>query len=312
MDALDISIIDAMGIYPYGQMPNPAERLRPSHIARKLKASLNTVKARVASMEEAGIIAGYQVTPNFNHFGLRPTAYMFNVTEEDRGSVADEEVAREAGLLEVHDYLGHGLCLVFVYEDEQGLARRLERFSKHTGDPSPSMFFDWRLPPVDRPLSNLDWRIIQALRWNAKASPYDVADRVGASGSTVKRRLDRMVSEQSVAFTVLFDASKVSGLLVFQLLFYLARKGDTATVGRVLKAFEGARVSQYVPASEELGNYGVVCFASTSADVDALHKRASRIEGVRRAELWFLRGLKAHGSWIDDLIAERVKATAPG
>lgn len=311
VDALDIGIIDAMGIYPYGHTTNPPERLRPSYIARKLRTSLNTVKARVARMEEEGIIAGYQVTPNFAHLGVRPTAWMFHVTDADRGAVTGKEIAKEAGLLEVHDYLGHGLCLVFAYEDDDGLRRRLDGFSRHTGDPRPLLFYDWRMPPVERPLSTLDWRIVQALRWNARASPYDIADRLGVTGSTVQRRLDRMVQEQSVAFTVLFDASKVSGLLVFDLLVYLERSGDTAAVGRVLKAVEGVTVSQYVPASEELGNYGVLCFTTTPADAEAVRQLVSRIEGVRRADLWLLRDVQVHGGWIDDFIAERAGAAVP-
>nr|WP_284253890.1 AsnC family transcriptional regulator [Pseudolysinimonas kribbensis] len=48
-------------------------------------------------------------------------------------------------------------------------------------------------------MDSLDYGIIDLLRQNSRAGYADIGDRVGLSASAVKRRVDRLVAEESSA-----------------------------------------------------------------------------------------------------------------
>ena len=61
-------------------------------------------------------------------------------------------------------------------------------------------------PAYARSVDNLDYRIIDLLRQNARAGYGDIGDKIGLSASAVKRRVDRLVADKVIrAFTVQVD-----------------------------------------------------------------------------------------------------------
>lgn len=105
MDAIDVGIIRSMDVRPYGDRPKDPDALKPSRIARALGTTHVTVRERVARMEDAGVIAGYQLYPNLRHLGRAASAYLVRVPDEDRKARALEAVEGMEGLLEVHNFL---------------------------------------------------------------------------------------------------------------------------------------------------------------------------------------------------------------
>src|SRR3990170_3117538 len=67
MDSLDLKIVREMGFRPYGNRPQDPEAFKPSYLAKRTGVEPETVKARLARMEETGFIRFYQVYPNFRH-----------------------------------------------------------------------------------------------------------------------------------------------------------------------------------------------------------------------------------------------------
>jgi len=67
MDSLDLRIVREMGFRPYGNRPQDPEAFKPSYLAKRTGVEPETVKARLARMEETGFIRFYQVYPNFRH-----------------------------------------------------------------------------------------------------------------------------------------------------------------------------------------------------------------------------------------------------
>ena len=61
-------------------------------------------------------------------------------------------------------------------------------------------------------MDNLDFRIIDLLRLNARAGYGDIGDDIGLSASAVKRRVDRMVADGVIrSFTISVDPN-IDGL----------------------------------------------------------------------------------------------------
>ncbi|HLE47025.1 MAG TPA: Lrp/AsnC family transcriptional regulator [Candidatus Thermoplasmatota archaeon] len=302
MDALDVRIIRAMGIRPYDRRAKPPEALKPSNIAGAVDASVVTVKERIARMEDVGVIAGYQIFPNLRHLDLGARGYFLRIRTEDGKRNAVDAMAGLAGLIELHDFLGDGVCADFAFQGPDELAEKLAFLSEKSGDASPRRFYDRHMPVVKRRLSALDWRILRALRGRARRPLAEVAEAVGVSGRTVKRRYAMMAREGSFFVVPLLNPAKAEGLILFELLFYLRDPASTATTNAILRAFDEHRVYTYRPASPELGTLDMLLFAKSSEEVERLRRQGGAIPGVAKAEAWLFQGFFDHSAWIDDAI----------
>lgn len=298
-----------MGIRPYERTPKPLDALQPARIARVTGASVNTVKDRIARMTELGVIAGYQAVPNLRHLGLQGEAYHLRFASDHAKDAAMPQMLALDGLLELHDFLGQGVCADFAFKDQADLGRKLASLS--AGDGPPRRFYHREMPQVDRDLTPLDWRILQALRADPRATPADLAPVVGVSARTVKRHLARMAAEGSVFLVPAIDPSKADGLFLFELLVYLREGTGPRPMAALRAAFHDEHVYAYVPASADLGNFDMLLFARTSAEVEALRRRAEQVEGVVRAEAWLFRAFLGFPAWLDAAIAEAIRKDTP-
>ncbi len=312
MDSLDIGIIRAMGVRPYERVPKPLDALQPARIARLTGASVNTVKDRIARMTERGIIAGYHAVPNLQHLGLRGEAYHIRFPSDAAKDAAMPRILALEGLLEFHDFLGRGACADFALQDDAQTQATLALLGQSSGDHQPRRFYYREMPPVARALTPLDWRILQALRADPRALPAALAPAVGVSARTVKRHLAQMASEGSVFLVPIVDPSKADGLFIFELLVYLRDGSGPRPMAALRAAFHDEHVYAYVPASVELGQFDMLLFARTSAEVEVLRRRAEAVEGVLRAEAWLFRAFLGFPKWLDGAIARAAAATGDG
>lgn len=304
MDALDVGIIRAMGIRPYERVPKPLDALQPGRISHETGAALNTVKDRIARMTELGIIAGYHAVPNLQHLGMRGEAYHLRFESDEAKDAAMPRLLALDGLLEFHDFLGKGACADLVFRDTAEMHGKLAALAEWSGDPRPRRFYDREMPRVGRSLTQLDWRIVQALRAAPRSSAADLSPVVGVSARTVKRHLERMAAEGSIFLVPIVDPSKADGLFLFELLVYLREGSGPRPMAALRAAFRDEHVYAYVPASAELGHFDMLLFARTSAEVEALRRRAEEVEGVVRAEAWFFRAFRGFPEALDGAIAE--------
>lgn len=305
VDALDVRIIRAMGIRPYDRHAKSPDALKPSSIAEAVDASVVTVKERIARMEDVGVIAGYQIFPNLRHLDLGARGYFLRIRSEGGKRTAVEAMSGLKGLIELHDFLGDGVCADFAFHGPSELAEKLAFLSEKSGDASPRRFYDRQMPVVKRDLSPLDWRILRALRGRARRPLAEVAEAVGVSGRTVKRRYEMMEREGSFFVVPLLNPAKAEGLILFELLFYLRDPASSATANAILAAFDEHRVYTYRPASPELGTLDMLLFAKSSEEVEGLRRQGAAIPGVARAEAWLFQGFFDHSGWIDDAIEAR-------
>jgi len=111
MDPLDLKILRTMGVRPYGPKPSDPDALKPASVAKAIGVEPETVRARLARMEETGFLRCYQVYPNLLHLGLSGSAYLFRVPDDDKKAEAIAKVELVDGLTEVHNFLGAEMCL---------------------------------------------------------------------------------------------------------------------------------------------------------------------------------------------------------
>lgn len=307
MDGLDVRILRTIGIRPFRSTPCPPDVLKTGRIADAVGVTPDTVRARLARMEDQGVIAAYQVVPNLAQLGLSASAFLYLV---DRSLDKDEVVARARavdGMLEIHDFIGPGVCLDIAFQDTGERDEKLSALSELTGHLHPRLSYHRRTPEVSRPLSQLDWRIIRALRWEARRSPTEVASEVGVTARTVKRRRDRMLREGSLLIAPLFDPSRADGLLLFNLLVHLGPSPALGVKRGLIETFSESCIHALKPASTSIGAFNLVLCAHSSREVEALRQQALELQGIRKADVALFRGVHDTSDWLDDEIEHRAK-----
>lgn len=300
-----------MDLLPYGSQPKDPEVFKPSYIAEQVDRTADTVKARIAGMEDDGVILGYQVLPNLAHLGLRAEAHLARTDDDAEVDAVVDRIGDLDHILVLHEYLDGAVCVEHAFRDETDREATLDAVRDLTGDPQPCRFYDGAMPDVDRELSNLDWRILRSLRGEAIRPLREVAEEVGVTRRTVKRRYDRMAKEGSFATVPMLDPSQASGLILVELMFFTEPGTDRSVANGVLDAYEDQRIFHYVPASEELGNFNILAFARTPARIEELRSRGEDLPGVDRVEAGLFSRFVDRSAWIDDEIEERIQVTGP-
>lgn len=308
MDSLDLRIVREMGFRPYGARPQNPEVFKPSYLAKRTGVEPETVKARLARMEESGFIRFYQVYPNFRHLGLQGSAYLFRVPDDDRKAEAIQKVEPIEGLVEIHNFLGPEMCVDLSHRGPEDLSRKLRLLAEFTGDAAPTRFYERHMPAVGRTLTPLDWRILKALRYKGRRSLAEVADEVGVSVRTVRRRHDRMAAEGSFFVVPAIDPGKAPGVLLYELLIHLNPDAAESVPGQVLRMFDERYVYHYVPSSKALGNFDVLLFAESAGEIEDARQKARAVPGVAKVTALVFRGWREYTDWIDGAIKERVRA----
>ena len=309
MDAVDVRILRATGILPFLYGARGPDALKPARIARRLNISLKTTKQRLRRLEDKGVIAGYQIYPNLHHLGLQWRSYFFRVPKERKEDLKPSLDSVE-GVVAVFDFFGPDLCVDLYFRDEAELQRRLRLLSELLGGFLAVEWYENRMPPVAGALSNLDWRIVKALRMRARRSPEELARELGVTAKTIRRRLDRMVKEGSVDVVPLIDPTRMEGVFPFALLFRLYPERAQAAIRLIERAFDESYLSAWVPPSSEAGNFITMLVARSTGDLEAMRQRAAEIEGVESVEALLPADMRDYPGWIDEAIERKIQETA--
>lgn len=186
-------------------------RISYANVAKDLAIDEETVRNRLRRMSEAGFLQGWQLILNPILLGREAAI----VELEVNGPETKAEVIPRLGSLEgvtlINDFYGSELAVHLLYESEDALTRQVQLIASLCRCPTPVW---WRLgfPSCELTPTKADWRIVQALRMNARGSLSDVAHSLQLSPRTVKRRMKRMVEGNAFYLDPLLNVGMVGGV----------------------------------------------------------------------------------------------------
>jgi DNA-binding Lrp family transcriptional regulator len=211
-------------------------------LADKLGISLQAVHRRVQELREKGVLgefsthismeqAGAVVLYVFATSSMPPEEAVKRLSEDDRTYVV---VASDRGFLsigallrgpgEMEDYVAKATASASLSQLRVGIMSRTELRSELSGQGK------------KEELSDLDLRIIDALAFDSRQPIEEVALKVGAAASTVRRRLQAMVEHGAVQFTVDFHPH-MGEVIVSQVFVELDEGKDKNTIlGDIMQA----------------------------------------------------------------------------
>ncbi len=217
MDAKDVRIFCKMAFRRHGFDSNNERRLGPSEIAKRDGLDEKTVRVRVKKMEDDGFIKYYQAAPSLDLLGMSDLrSYRFGALNLTTKRNLVEYLQNSQRIVEAFDYLGTAVSASIAGSSGEEVQR--------TADDITSRFELGQLPLGSIPVRDsavkpdrLDWQIIGALRYNARAGANDVAKALGITPKMAEYRIKKLLDAGSMQVRAIIDPRQQQGLIFYEL-----------------------------------------------------------------------------------------------
>ncbi len=298
-----------MGFRPFGRTAGDLSRLNPWVIARKVGADGKTVKSRLSKMKKSGFIKYFQIYPNYRLLGVNGSAYLFQLDDVLEKYEIIEKCALVDGVIEIHNFVGSNICIDFTYQDGRDERRRLELLCNLTRCSSPERFYDRVMPQMEgQSLSNIDWQIIKALRYDAFKPLSKVAKELGLTTKTVRNRFELMVRNNAIIIVPEVNPAEITDTITYTLLLYPSPSKKAEVIEKAMETFENSCF--LVESSSSQGNTMLCLAARTLAETEDSLIRARKIEGMMNVKLLVLKERTEYTQWIDSAIDRKIAETS--
>jgi|GEM_PF-2188482 len=301
MDTTDILITKELAVDP---------RLPYRDLADRLSLSVNGVHKRIQQLISKGVIAGFKarLAPSVTGGGF---VSLYGRSLSRDFSAAMEQIGGHACTSRITAAGGQFLYVDGQVRSEQEM-HDYQEFVRDVGgidDLKTLVMFMVGPPPAKDPLSKLDYRIVHALSQDCRRPFQEVAEELGSTAKTVKRRFESMVAERRV-FCVL-DWVPCSS-------------GDPISIvhaklrpGRSLQQVGTAAINRKDPhilgVSASNTEAGLMLFSMWAQDLRELRDAESTLNTSDDFESMYSNlfyDMRLYPTWVDKLLSERSKCLA--
>jgi DNA-binding Lrp family transcriptional regulator len=309
VDATDVRLVRELGLQPFLNWPRHPDDLKPASLAKRLGLGVDAVKERLRRLEREGILQGFEIFPNFRHFGLQVSSVRFRLADEGARARAMTEVQAVDGVQAVTGFLGTELCVDLCHRNPTEMTRRAGVLSRLMGDATYLGACDYPLPPVDHELSPFDWRILQALRGQPRRRLEDVAESLGVSARTVKRRFERMAKAGDFDIVANVDPGALRNSIMAFLLVHLRPDATKAEGEAVVASLPERWFHVWMPGHKP--DFFAAVVAASMGELEELRRQTESLPGVVMVESRIPVDMHTDMRWIDEWIRERAKSIEP-
>ncbi len=296
MDDLDVRIIKEL-TSPRSFQWNVRESY--ADLAGTLGVDEETVRRRIKRLTETAFFRGFQLIPNPGLLRMKLTAFDIEVEEARKAEILPLLHLLE-GAVFVIDFHGSAARVVLFYDGDLALARKAEFLGRLCHSPTPT---SWPgvVPPSDFRPRRTDWRIIQALRRAPRRSLSQVADELGLSARTIKRRVAAMTEANAFFLMPVIQVSQFDGVIANFAFSCLAPEKKRAIDERIRSKFP--RVQFEFTSSRERSSFNIVCRNLSGAE--GTRAWIQGLDGVDGLRMGILRDF-AITEWLDAEIERRL------
>jgi DNA-binding Lrp family transcriptional regulator len=287
-------------------------------LADKLGLSLQAVHRRIQVLIEQGVINGFPGGLSIS-FVDPVVLYIFGTSSSPDMEQVVAELHRDDRtyivLVCARNYLSIGALLKDHSEidDYVERARQSAQLSDVIiGLMSATHIGTQRVDQADREkeLTLLDYRIMNALKEDARRPVEEVATALNVSAATARRRLARLT--EIGAFSASMDwRPSASGQVVSQIHVRLKEGADRTKVGNALLTKNASRMMWSVSFGNLPNFLLLVVWASSMRELNELTARAATEEGVASASPNVVISEHRFDTWIEKLVAQRASSRSP-
>ncbi len=269
MDSTDVHI---------SQMLLTNSRTPYRDIAERLNLSVNAVHKRVQSLIEEKVIREFTARPGFAATGA--VIAVIHGRSDKRPEILREKLGENKNIYWLCAASGGYLYIGVYLRSLNDLRPMLEYVQDNTGIADPKTTIMAEIPKIPDALDELDLGIIQSLSSDSRKPVAEVAEELGASVKTVKRRLEAMIRNGTIDLSINWypDASND----IVSITHVVSAQGSKLSNTTMLKEYdpEIVMVFQSINAPRELL---CVTWSPTMKDLKALIERVRSDERVEVA-----------------------------
>ncbi|HXW67485.1 MAG TPA: winged helix-turn-helix transcriptional regulator [Thermoplasmata archaeon] len=284
-------------------------RVSAREIAERVGLSEAGVRARLKALKDRGYLRGREVWLNPSLFGGSLAYVEIPIHGPEEAARLFDELALVDAVTFARDLLDEEdrkLRAYFVTESEASSARRvalLRRLAAGAPIRGPSAYW---VPPCDRALTSLDWKLLGALRARPDATLAGVARAAGLGLKTTARRFRQLLDSRACWWT----ANSASEELPLALLSIGI--ADAPSRAPVAAAIARAEASWMPVAPDGLGvppgspaPLAGLLPAEAPASLERSVRRVLGLPGVTGVRRTFALGSRSYPGWFDERLSGR-------
>jgi DNA-binding Lrp family transcriptional regulator len=294
MDEIDLTIIKKL----FGN-----SRLTYRELANMVELGVSAIHKRIRKLEDDGVINAYTARPSIS--ALKSIWIMIFGTSKAKSL---ELVSKELGQHENVEFIaiagGKFLYISAFIRNISELQDYSSYASKVSQIDNPTIGII-NIPYVTIPesLATIDYKILRILNRDARKSITNIADDVGLSAKTVRKRLDHMIennlAEFSIEYTPLYDNSFIT-------VFHISLKEgtDISSTTTYLENKYDQNIAHCYSYSN-IPNFMTITSWTKTAQESQMLQKELQSEGFKDVVPHIFLSLSWYDCWIDQLLRSK-------
>lgn len=288
-------------------------RVSAEAVAKRLKLSPTTVRARLRAWRASGFFAGTQVVPHPALLGLKLGSGNVRVDDVRAKPAVLESMALVPGVFAVLDHVGPWVAYNVMTESDAAQERVRRLVARLPGVDEATPCHTLSPPaPARASLSPLEWRILRALRAAPDAPLAKAAAQTGISAKTFARKYEALLADNLVLFVPELDLTRVASGTVVRFIVALRPDAERAKavarlrrLPRLMDAFDAQAIAPGPEAPVTLWMH-----LPNLGRVEDVTREILDVPGVQEAEHVLPLRARFSSAWIDEAIEARAAASA--
>jgi len=289
MDELDVKILRALISESAIAQSNSMVVLSLRRIASRLGADDMTVTNRYRRLQESGCMSRWQLMINPSFFGYGILDVVVRVQPESAKADMIRKIRLIHGVFAIQNFHGKALKILMLYDTEESRSRAVELISRITNAEKVTTSRMGMPRSTSQRLAETDVAIIKALSSDARKSSATVAKELGLSGRTVRNRVKRLRTENTLFALPNLNLDGIPGSIPVYLSYTYANEETKGSVDHSMISHFDRNYLWGGFSSKEHGF--VVLSASKMADVQEFLQWAKGQPGVAAATVDMLTDL---------------------
>jgi DNA-binding Lrp family transcriptional regulator len=256
-------------------------------------------------MEDVGFIKYYQAMPSMALFDLRNMiTYRFQALNIATKHRVIEHVQKLPFIVEAIDYLGQIVSVSITGgssdEIDRAASEIANRFELHKRFLGISMIKE----PVYM-ADNLDWQIIQKLRYDALSGAKGLSKSLSITPRMVEYRIKKLLGSDMLLIRAIIDSQKQQGLIFYELEISVDVRKQYEVFKKLSEIYAERLWSvRTLAAGVLLVNF----FAFTLSEPEETYVNSFKIEGIRSCSLFIFKEVvePKRPNWMDSLIEQKI------
>jgi len=190
-------------------------------LADNFHISVNSIHKRVKSLVRQGVIKHFKARLGIANFPNMSNIVMFGIPNVKNKKLLLEQLGKNEFIYNVSRASGNKFY-IHAYIRNLNELDSLVTFIRKTGKISElTVGIDRNMPSIlikdKKNLTNSDYLIVNSLKDNSRKTISDVAEEVGASTKTIKRRLDNLIENYLIEFYLDWFPNLIFTMIILKL-----------------------------------------------------------------------------------------------